>query len=268
MYCDNNKLSITINENNEFDLSALQGFDLNKASNWNGGKIDPNTNTLKVNDGTYKVTYKYDCGNNKSCDFTLNVNNGYTVNFYDEDDNLINKQIVKSDDKAIEPTISKSGYNFIGWYTSKEYAEEYNFSNKITSTTNIYAKYTPKVYTVNYDYDNGEVATMKIDVKWNDVVLKDITNPTKEGYTFKYWLYEDKEITSNMLYNELVNNNDETNRITIKAIYEKIKEEVTNEESSSSPKAITCEEYMKSKDWTWSETKKACVYKVSNTKAQ
>ncbi len=30
-------------------------------------------------------------------------------------------------------------------------------------------------------------------------------------------------------------------------------------------KAVTCEEYMKSKDWTWSESKKACVYRVSNT---
>ena len=63
-----------------------------------------------------------------------------------------------------------------------------------------------------------------------------------------------------MLYSELVDNNDETNRITIKAIYEKNKEE-----SSTLSKAITCEEYMKSKDWTWSESKKACVYKVSDT---
>ena len=29
-----------------------------------------------------------------------------------------------------------------------------------------------------------------------------------------------------------------------------------------------CEEYMNSKNWTWSETKKACVYMVSNTEAK
>ncbi len=29
--------------------------------------------------------------------------------------------------------------------------------------------------------------------------------------------------------------------------------------------SLTCEEYMGSNDWTWSETKKACVYRVSNT---
>ena len=66
-----------------------------------------------------------------------------------------------------------------------------------------------------------------------------------------------------MLYSELVDNNDETNRITIKAIYEKNKEE-----TPTLSKAITCEEYMKSKDWTWSESKKACVYKVSDTKSE
>ena len=37
------------------------------------------------------------------------------------------------------------------------------------------------------------------------------------------------------------------------------------EESSSDTKIVTCEEAMNSKDWTWSESKKACVYKVSDT---
>ena len=37
------------------------------------------------------------------------------------------------------------------------------------------------------------------------------------------------------------------------------------EESSSDTKVVTCEEAMNSKDWTWSESKKACVYKVSDT---
>ena len=263
MYCDNNKFSILINENNEFDLSSLPGFDLNKASNWNGGVIDSDTNILKVNDGVRKVTYKYDCGNNMSCDFMFNVNNGYAVNFYDENDNLLTTQLVTANSKAIIPVdLNKAGYN-LECYTNKEYSEKYNFNNRVTNTTNIYVKYYPKSYTVNYDYDNGDESLIKIDVKWDDVVLKDIVSPSKDGYTFRYWLYENKKVTSSMLYSELVDNNDETNRITIKAIYEKNKEE-----TPILSKAITCEEYMKSKDWTWSESKKACVYKVSDTKSE
>ena len=37
--------------------------------------------------------------------------------------------------------------------------------------------------------------------------------------------------------------------------------------NDSSTKVVTCEEAMGSKNWTWSESKKACVYKVTNTKA-
>ncbi len=42
---------------------------------------------------------------------------------------------------------------------------------------------------------------------------------------------------------------------------------ITEAPSNEEPKIITCEEYMNSKNWTWSEAKKACVYKVSNTSA-
>ena len=43
------------------------------------------------------------------------------------------------------------------------------------------------------------------------------------------------------------------------------KEEESNASNTSSTKAVTCEEYMNSKNWTWSESKKACVYRVANT---
>ena len=49
-----------------------------------------------------------------------------------------------------------------------------------------------------------------------------------------------------------------TLKIKVKAKQGYVPEEVVN-------KIVTCEEYMKSKDWTWSESKKACVYRVSNT---
>ena len=42
------------------------------------------------------------------------------------------------------------------------------------------------------------------------------------------------------------------------------KESSTNNQGSN----LSCEEYMNSKNWTWSETKKACVYRVSNTSSK
>ncbi len=49
---------------------------------------------------------------------------------------------------------------------------------------------------------------------------------------------------------------------TYALVYKDAKKE---SDSSSSKKVVTCEEAMNSKNWIWSESKKACVYKVSNT---
>ena len=46
---------------------------------------------------------------------------------------------------------------------------------------------------------------------------------------------------------------------------EKKEETTTTTDTTSSTKVVTCEEAMDSKNWTWSESKKACVYRVTNT---
>ena len=45
----------------------------------------------------------------------------------------------------------------------------------------------------------------------------------------------------------------------------KKEEKKDNSNNNSSTKVVTCEEAMNSKNWTWSESKKACVYRVSKT---
>ena len=49
---------------------------------------------------------------------------------------------------------------------------------------------------------------------------------------------------------------------------EKKEETTTTTDTTSSTKVVTCEEAMGSKNWTWSESKKACVYRVTNTSAK
>lgn len=72
MDCLNNRYAITAASDRTFDLSNLPGnFDVSKASNWNGGTVSGNT--LTVNSGVSIVTYSYNCGNEKSAIFTLNV---------------------------------------------------------------------------------------------------------------------------------------------------------------------------------------------------
>ena len=57
-------------EDGRFDLSTLPGFDVTKASDWQGAKVSGNTLTVAA---STNVVYTYDCGNGHSEAFSLNV---------------------------------------------------------------------------------------------------------------------------------------------------------------------------------------------------
>lgn len=70
LYCSGNKRQITVDEAGQFDLSALKGFDVSKASGWSeGAAVDGNILTVPY--GVTKISYQYDLGNEKSGTFTL-----------------------------------------------------------------------------------------------------------------------------------------------------------------------------------------------------
>lgn len=70
VYCSGNKRQITVGETGQFDLSALKGFDVSKASGWSeGAAVDGNILTVPY--GVTKISYQYDLGNGKSGTFTL-----------------------------------------------------------------------------------------------------------------------------------------------------------------------------------------------------
>lgn len=70
VYCSGNKRQITVGETGQFDLSALKGFDVSKASGWSeGATVDGNILTVPY--GVTEISYQYDLGNGKSGTFTL-----------------------------------------------------------------------------------------------------------------------------------------------------------------------------------------------------
>lgn len=66
--CLTNSREIQLN-GDIFDLSTLKGFDVNKASNWDGGSVKGTI--LTVDSEASQVTYRYDCGNGNYAIFTL-----------------------------------------------------------------------------------------------------------------------------------------------------------------------------------------------------
>lgn len=70
--CYDNQKEVMVSELNTYDLSSLPGsFDVNKASNWNGGTV--NGNILTFTDK--EVRYSYDLGNDSREIFTLIATN-------------------------------------------------------------------------------------------------------------------------------------------------------------------------------------------------
>ena len=58
---DGNRRPIAVRTDGTFDLNTLPGFDVSKATNWNGGSVSGMI--LTVEDGKDEVSYHYDCGN-------------------------------------------------------------------------------------------------------------------------------------------------------------------------------------------------------------
>ena len=67
--CMYNEYEATLNSKNQLDVSTLPGFQTSKVSNVKGGKLSGKM--LTFNSGSKKVTYTYNCGNNKTATFTI-----------------------------------------------------------------------------------------------------------------------------------------------------------------------------------------------------
>ena len=58
---DGNRCPIAVRTDGKFDLATLPGFDVSRATGWNGGTVSGTM--LSVNAGVNEVSYQYNCGN-------------------------------------------------------------------------------------------------------------------------------------------------------------------------------------------------------------
>ena len=72
LWTNYNTYTVTLNPDRTFDLNNLPaGFDVSRASGWNGG--DVKGNILTVNEGVKEVRYTYRCNDSMSSAFALDV---------------------------------------------------------------------------------------------------------------------------------------------------------------------------------------------------
>ena len=118
----------------------------------------------------------------------------YEVTFDSDGGSKTDKQRVIENEKATEPKVpTKEGYKFLGWYLNDT---KYDFKTKVTKDITLKAKWEKIVqYTVTFDKNNGTTNETKT-VNSGEKVVKP-ADPTKEGYTFDAWVYENKAFDFN-----------------------------------------------------------------------
>ena len=119
--------------------------------------------------------------------------------------------------KGQKPTVpdnpTKAGYVFGGWLKD---GAPYNVNSPLLEYVTVKANWIEDNFTVKFDTDGGSVLADKTNVKWNDKVLEGVLAPTKTGYTFNGWKYNDVVVTENTKYSDLAGDSVPTS-ITLKA---------------------------------------------------
>ncbi|MBP3635347.1 MAG: InlB B-repeat-containing protein [Bacilli bacterium] len=110
----------------------------------------------------------------------------FNVTFID-DGKIIETKKVESGDKIGQiSNPSKDGYTFIGWY-EEDSENSFDFDKSIERDVTLYSKYEINKYNVTFINEGKEYDKQEVEYKSN---INEITTPTKEYYTFKYWSLE------------------------------------------------------------------------------
>ncbi len=120
----------------------------------------------------------------------------YEVTFDSDGGTSVTKQRIIENEKAKEPKVpTKTGFKFLGWYLGDT---KYDFKKAVTSDIALKAKWEEIIkYTVTFNKDNG-TANETQTILAGEKITKP-KNPTKDGYTFVDWLYNNQTFDFNTI---------------------------------------------------------------------
>lgn len=162
----------------------------------------------------------------------------WTVDFDSNGGSIVSSVVVTDGDTIeAEPTTTKEGYKFVGWYLDDK---PFDFDTIITKNITLTAKWEKEsnqgssnevvkpekpvtvTYTVSFDSNGG--STVKSQTVTKDSTAKEPSDPTRSGYTFLGWYNGTKEfdfstkITSNITLTAKWENKVEEAKVTYKII--------------------------------------------------
>ncbi len=113
---------------------------------------------------------------------TFNSNGGNTPN-------PTSKQVIPGKTYGDLASVTASGRNFAGWYTTASGGTKVESTTTVTQTANhtLYAHWEPWVHTIKYDANGGTGAPGDQTKTYGSALTLTTAKPTKTGYTFKSW---------------------------------------------------------------------------------
>lgn len=118
--------------------------------------------------------------------FTINQ---YTITFNVDGGTPVASITQDYDTDVIQPSApTKEGYTFAGWFSDANKTTPYTFS-KMTSNNTVYAKWQVNQYDIDFVTGDPSVTVSPITADYLSNVNAPST-PTRDGYTFAGWYYE------------------------------------------------------------------------------
>ncbi|CDE09098.1 putative uncharacterized protein [Bacillus sp. CAG:988] len=116
--------------------------------------------------------------------------NSYSVT-YDANGGTVSptsKSITYGSTYGTLPTPSRTGYTFLGWYTSRTNGTQVISSTTVTTASNhtIYAHWRANTYMVTYNANNGSVSPASKNVTYGSS-YGTLAKPSRTGYNFDGW---------------------------------------------------------------------------------
>jgi uncharacterized repeat protein (TIGR02543 family) len=86
-------------------------------------------------------------------------------------------------------TPTRTGYDFLGWYTGKVKGTKVTAKTKATKTVTLYAHWKAKTYTVRLSANGGKLSAKAASSvkRTHNAKLGKLATPTRAGYTFQGW---------------------------------------------------------------------------------
>ena len=220
---DNNVYPIQIGKDRNFDLSTLPGsFDISKTTNWSGGSVDTDTQTLTVDVNADRVTYSYACEyRNKTLDVSLIPNYYITLQTEGSGTASVNLTSAAKGEQVILMAAPSEGYQFKAWeIVSGNITINDNKFTMPAKPVTVKAIFEQKKYAVTVQTEgNGTASASVASVKVTSAAKGEqvtLTAAPNEGYEFKEWQVVSGNIT--------INDNKFTmpaSEVTIKASFKK-----------------------------------------------